>query len=369
MWGKIGLTVALLGGAFVDQGATGVPAQAADRTVNIYNWSDYIDESILKDFERDTGIKPVYDTYDSNDVLETKLLAGKTGYDVVVPTSSFLAREIKAGALVPLDKTKLPNLSHASPVIQTRMQKFDPGNRYAVVYMWGTSGIGYNAKKIAERLPNAPVDSLKMIFDPAVVAKFADCGVYVLDAPDELVPAALKYIGEEPDSKDPKVLEKASAVLMKVRPFIRKFHSSQYIEDLASGDICLAYGWSGDVVQAQKRAIDAKNGVDVQYRIPREGAQMWFDSFTMPKGAPHPAEAMAFINYMLKPDIIARATNFVFYPNGNKDADALVDKAVKSDPNIYPPDAMLAKLYTIAPYDQASQRVLTRIWTRVKGAS
>jgi len=344
-------------------------AQAADKVVNVYNWSDYIDESILRDFERETGIKVVYDTYDSNDILETKLLAGKTGYDVVVPTSGFLAREIRAGVLRPLDKSKLPNLVHFSPTIAERMQKFDPGNKYAVVYMWGTSGIGYNVDKIARRMADAPVDSLRMIFDPAVVAKFADCGVYVLDAADELVPAALKYIGENPDSKDPAVLEKAKAVLLKVRPYIRKFHSSEYIEALANGDICLAYGWSGDVVQAKKRAEEAKNGVHVEYRVPREGAQMWFDSFAMPKDAPHPEAGLAFIDYMLRPEVIAKASDYVFYPNANKDADALVKAAVKSDPDVYPPAAVLPRLYTISPFDQAAQRVLTRIWTQVKGAS
>jgi putrescine transport system substrate-binding protein len=270
---------------------------------------------------------------------------------------------------MPLDKAKLPNLSHLSPDIAARMQKFDPGNNYAVVYMWGTSGIGYNADKIKARMADAPVDSLRMIFDPAVVSKFADCGVYLLDAPDELVPAALKYIGEDPDAKDPATLEKAEAVLMRVRPYISKFHSSQYIDDLANGDICLAYGWSGDVVQAKKRAEESKIGVHIAYRVPREGAQMWFDSFAMPKDAPHPDAALAFINYMLRPEVIAKASNFVFYPNANRDADALVKPEVKSDPDIYPPAAILPKLYTISPFDQTSQRVLTRIWTQVKGAS
>ncbi|HYM33379.1 MAG TPA: polyamine ABC transporter substrate-binding protein [Candidatus Cybelea sp.] len=345
------------------------PADAAGRVVNVYNWSDYIDSQILKDFERDTGIKVVYDTYDSNEVLETKLLAGKTGYDVVVPTSYFLAREIRAGAIRALDKAKLPNLAHLSPAIMARMARFDPGNDHAVVYMWGTSGIGFNADMIGKRMQDAPTGSLRMVFDPAVAAKFADCGIMVLDAPDEIVPAALKYLGEDPDSKDPKTLAKAEAALLKVRPYIRKFHSSEYIEALANGDICLAFGWSGDVVQAKKRAEEAKRGVLIEYRIPQEGAQMWFDSFAMPNDAPHPAEALAFIDYMMRPDVIARASNFVFYPNANRDADDLVSAEVKSDPEIYPPPDTFARLYTISPYDQAAQRVLTRVWTHVKGAS
>ncbi len=342
-------------------------AEAQQRKeVYVYNWSDYIDFKILDDFTKETGIQVIYDTYDSNDLLETKLMAGKTGYDVVVPTSSFLARQIKAGVLAKLDKAKLANLRHMDPAIMERMRAYDPGNEHAVVYLWGTTGIGVNEKAVEQRLPNAPVNSLAMIFDPAVAAKFKDCGIMVLDAPDDLIPAALRYLGLNPDAKDADSIAKAEALLMKARPNIRKFHSSQYIEDLANGVICVAFGWSGDIVQARQRAIDAKKGVAVQYRVPKEGALMWFDSFAIPKDAPNPGHALAFIDYMMRPKVIAQASNTVYYPNANMDSTPFVDKDVKADPDIYPPPEVLKTLYTITPYDQASQRLLNRAWTRIK---
>jgi putrescine transport system substrate-binding protein len=342
-------------------------AEAQQRKeVYVYNWSDYIDFKILDDFTKETGIQVIYDTYDFNDLLETKLMAGKTGYDVVVPTSPFLARQIKAGVIRKLDKAKLANLRHMDPQIMERMRAYDPGNEHSVVYLWGTTGIGVNEKMVKQRLPNAPVNSLAMIFDPAVAAKFKDCGIMVLDAPDELIPAALRYLGLNPDAKDAESIGKAEALLMKTRPNIRKFHSSQYIEDLANGAICVAFGWSGDVVQARQRAKDAKKGVEVQYRVPKEGALMWFDSFAVPKDAPNPDHAMAFIDYMMRPQVIAQASNAVFYPNANKDSAPFVDKDVKADPDIYPPPEVLKTLYTITPYDQASQRLLNRAWTRIK---
>ncbi|WP_119420496.1 polyamine ABC transporter substrate-binding protein [Desertibaculum subflavum] len=346
--------------------ALALPVAAEDKVVHVYNWSDYIDKDVLADFTKETGIKVVYDTYDSNEVLETKLMAGKTGYDVVAPTSYALARQIQAGVHRKLDKAKLPNLKHMSPVIAERMARYDPGNAHAVVYMWGTTGIGYNAKKIAERMPDAPTGSLRMLFDPNVVKRFADCGVNVLDDAAELFPAALKYLGLDPDSKQMADLEKAEKALMAIRPYIRKFHSSQYIEDLANGDTCLAFGWSGDILQAKARAAEAKSGVEIVYKIPREGAQMWFDSFAIPADAPHPDAAHAFIDYMMRPEVIARCTNAVSYPNGNKDADRFVEAAIKQDPEIYPPPARIATLFTISPYAQRQQTQLNRMWTRIK---
>ena len=345
---------------------TGVAEAQSKKEVYVYNWSDYIDFKILEDFTKETGIQVIYDTYDSNDLLETKLMAGKTGYDVVVPTSNFLAREIKAGVIAPLDKSKLPNLKNLDPAIMQRMAAYDPGNAHGVVYMWGTSGIGYNAKKVAERMPNAPVDSLALLFDPAVAAKFKDCGIMVLDAADELIPAALRYLGLNPDAKDAESIARAEAALLKVRPYIRKFHSSQYIEDLANGAICIAFGFSGDIVQARQRAKDAKKGVEIVYSVPKEGALMWFDNLAIPKDAPNKDNAHAFINYMLRPEVIARASNAVFYPNANKDADRFVDKEVKADKGVYPPPEVVKTLFTVTPYDQASQRALTRSWTKVK---
>lgn len=341
-------------------------AQAQEKVVNVYNWSDYIDESILEDFEKETGIKVVYDVFDSNEVLETKLLAGGTGYDVVVPTGSFLARQIQAGAFQKLDKSKLPNLKNMWDVVAKRTEKYDPGNDYSINYMWGTTGLGYNEEKILERMPDAPVTSWKMIFDPEVVSKFADCGIHVLDAPTELIPAALNYIGEDPDSKDPDVIAKAEDVLMAMRPYVQKFHSSEYINALANGDICLAVGWSGDVLQARDRADEANNGVTVNYVSPDEGALMWFDQMAIPADAPHPENALTFLNYIMDPQVMAKASNYVYYANGNKASQEFLEEDVIGDPAIYPTPAALETLYTVTPYPPKVQRVVTRLWTKVK---
>jgi len=341
-------------------------AQAQEKVVNVYNWSDYIDESILEDFEKETGIKVVYDVFDSNEVLETKLLAGGTGYDVVVPTGSFLARQIQAGVFQKLDKSKLPNLSNMWDVVEKRTVTYDPGNEYSINYMWGTTGLGYNEDMIKERMPDAPVTSWRMLFDPEVVSKFADCGIHVLDAPTELIPAALNYIGEDPDSKDPEVIAKTEDVLMAIRPYIQKFHSSEYINALANGDICLALGWSGDVLQARDRAAEAENNVTVNYVAPDEGALMWFDQMAIPSDAPHPENAHAFLNYIMDPQVMARASNYVYYANGNKASQEFLEEDVISDPAIYPTQAALETLYTTTPYPPRVQRTVTRLWTKVK---
>lgn len=345
------------------------PAAAQTRTVNVYNWSDYIDPQVLKDFERETGIRVRYDVYDSNDTLEAKLLAGKTGYDVVVPTQYYMARQVQAKLLRPLDKDKLPNLKGLDPALMERLAKFDPGNRHAAIYLWGTSGIGLNPDKIKQRMPNPPASSLRMLFDPAVVSKFADCGVVVLDAPDEIMVAALKYLGLDPNAKDADSIAKAEAAVMKVRPYIRKFHSSQYINDLANGDACLAYGFSGDILQARTRAEEAKKGVRVQYLLPREGAQQWFDVMVIPADAPNPDHAHAFINYILQPAVIAKITNAVQYPNAVPASLPLVSKEAMADRDVFPPADAIKSLYTVQPFNQAEQRLLTRAWTRIKGGS
>ena len=353
-------------GAMLALAVVAGPVLAQDKVVNVYNWSDYIDESILEDFEKETGIKVVYDVFDSNEVLETKMLAGGTGYDVVVPTGTFLARQIQAGAFQKLDTAKLPNLSNMWDVVARRTAKYDPGNAYSINYMWGTTGIGYNEEEILERMPDAPVNSWRMLFDPEVVSKFADCGIHVLDAPTELIPAALNYIGEDPDSQDPDVIAKAEGVLMAVRPYIQKFHSSEYINALANGDICLALGWSGDVLQARDRADEANNGVTVVFVVPDEGALMWFDQMAIPADAPHPDEALIFLNYIMQPEVAAKASNYVYYANGNKASQELLEKDVIDDPAIYPTPAALETLYTTSPYSPKVQRVVTRLWTKVK---
>jgi putrescine transport system substrate-binding protein len=340
-------------------------ASAADRVVNVYNWSDYIDDSILADFTKETGIKVVYDVYDSNETLEAKLLAGGTNYDVVVPTASFLQRQIAAGVYQKLDKSKIPNLSNMWTEITDRAQKYDPGNEYAVDYMWGTTGLGYNIDKMKAILGTDERPSWDILFKPEMAAKFKDCGIYMLDSPSDVLPSVLAYLGLDPDSRDPGDLKKAQDLLTSIRPYIRKFDSSNYISALAQGDICLVLGYSGDVFQARSRAEEAKNGVKIGYSIPSQGAQMWFDMMAIPKDAPHVAEAHEFINYIMKPEVIAKASNFVFYANGNKASQQFVDKEVLDDPVIYPPEDMMKKLFTTTPYDNKIQKTVTRLWTTV----
>lgn len=353
---------ALVGVAFV--AACGEKEE--EKVVNVYNWSDYIDEEILKEFTAETGIKVVYDVFDSNDVLETKLLAGKTGYDVVVPTSGFMSRQIKAGVFQKLDQSKFKNAGNLWDMIKERTAVYDPGNAYSINYMWGSTGIGYNVGKIAERMADAPVNSWRMVLDPSIVSKFADCGVYMLDASDELVPAALAYLGEDPNSKDPAIIAKAEGVLMAVRPFITKFHSSEYIDALANGDICLAVGWSGDVLQARDRAAEAEKGNDVTYVAPDEGALMWFDQMAIPADAPHPNNAHIFLDYIMRADVMAKASNYVYFANGNLASQKLLNEDVLTDPAIYPTPAALKGLYTTTPYDSKIQAIITRMWTKIK---
>jgi len=343
------------------------PVKAQQKRVNFFNWSDYIEPGVLKDFTRDTGIEVTYDTFDSNDLLETKLLAGKSGYDVVVPTAYFLERQIKAGVFRPLDKAKLPNLANMWPEITQRLAAYDPGNQHAVNYMWGTTGIGYNVKKARDILgAEAKIDSWDTVFNPESIARFKDCGVHMLDSSDDVFSAALNYLGLNPNSKDPADLQKAADVLMKVRPYVRKFHSSEYLNALASGEICLVLGWSGDVKQAQKRAAEAKNGVEIAYAIPKEGAQMWFDNLVIPKDAPNVEAAHALIDYLQRPEIAARNTNFIAYANGNLTSQKFVDKAILEDPSVYPDEATRKRLYTITAQDQKTLRLTNRLWTRVK---
>jgi putrescine transport system substrate-binding protein len=354
------IVVAMPGGV-----ATAQPAK--ERTVNFYNWSDYIDPVVLEDFTRETGIKVKYDTFDSNDMLETKLLAGRTGYDLVVPTAYFLARQIKAGVFQKLDKTKLPNLQNAWDEIAKRLSAYDPGNQYAVNYMWGTTGIGYNVKKAREVLgTDAKIDTWDVVFKPDLIARFKDCGVHMLDASDDVFAAALNHLKLDPNTKEQGKLEKAADLITKVRPSVRKFHSSEYLNALASGEICLVLGYSGDIKQAQKRAAEAKNGVEIGYAIPKEGAQLWFDNLAIPKDARNVAEAHALINYLLKPEVAAKNSNFISYANGNAASRAFIDKAILEDKTIYPDDAAMRGFYTIMAHDQKTQRLINRMWTRIK---
>jgi len=342
-------------------------AQAQQKRVNFYNWSDYIDPAVLKDFTRETGIEVTYDTFDANEILETKLLAGKSGYDVVVPTAYFLERQIKAGVFHKLDKSKLPNLANVWPDIAKRLAAYDPGNQYAVNYMWGTTGIGYNVNKARDILgPDFKIDSWELVFNADNLAKFKDCGVYMLDSSDDIFPAALNYLGLNPNSKDAADLQKAADLVTKVRPSVRKFHSSEYLNALAGGEICLVVGWSGDIKQAQKRAAEAKTGIEIGYSIPKEGAQMFFDNLAIPKDAKNPDAAHALIDYLLRPEIAARNSAYVSYANGNLASQKFISKAVLEDPSIYPDAATMQRLYTITPQDQKTLRLTNRLWTKVK---
>lgn len=342
-----------------------VSAHAQERVVNVFNWSDYIDASIIDDFTKETGIKVRYDVYDSNEILETKLLAGGSGYDVVVPTGSFLERQIQAGVFQKLDKSKLPNIKNMWDMVSERTNIFDPGNEYSVNYMWGTVGIGYNIAKIKEALGTDKIDSWAAVFDPEQAAKLKDCGINFLDSPTDMFPVTLAYLGLNPDSHDPADIAKAEETLTKVRPFVRKFHSSEYINGLANGDICVAVGYSGDVFQARDRAEEAKQGVELAYAIPKEGTQMWFDQMAIPADAPHKEEALEFINYMMKPEVIAKSSNYVFYANGNKASQEFLDEAVHDDPAVYPDEATMAKLFVNTALDAKTQRIFTRTWTKV----
>ena len=335
--------------------------------VNVYNWSDYIAEDQLKAFEKDSGIKVNYTTYDSNEILEAKLRAGRSGYDVVVPTASpFFVRQLAANLYKPLDKAKLKNLKNLDPEIMGALAKYDPGNAHAIPWMWGTTGIGYNVDAVKKRMADAPVDSLKMIFDPAVVSKFADCGVMVLDSATDVFPAALKYLGLDPDSKKPEDLAKAADVVKAVRPFIRKFHSSEYINALAGGDICLAFGYSGDIFQARDRAAKAKDKQDIAYAIPREGSLLWIDVAAIPKDAPNADNALRFLDFMLEPKVAAASSELTGYANANLPATALLPKDISSNPLIYPPANVRATFYTITAGTAEQTRERTRLWTTVK---
>ncbi|MEE9428781.1 MAG: polyamine ABC transporter substrate-binding protein [Paracoccaceae bacterium] len=335
--------------------------------VRVFNWSDYIDEELLAKFEEETGIELIYDVFDSNEVLETKMLAGGSGYDVVVPSGTFLQRQITAGAFQSLDFSKLPNSGNLWDVIKDRTAQYDPDNAYSINYMWGTTGIGVNLGKVAEALgDDAPIGSLALIFDPANMEKLASCGVHFLDAPAEMIPAVLAYIGENPDSQDIEVIEKAEAILAAVAPYVQKFHSSEYINGLANGDICVAFGWSGDVLQARDRAAEAENGVEIAYNAPSEGALMWFDQMAIPFDAPNPEAAHIFLNFIMDAQNMADASNYVYYANGNAASQPLLEEDVIGDPAIYPDEATLANLYTTSPYDAKVQRIVTRLWTRVK---
>ena len=345
-------------------GGEAAPAGAEEKVLNVYNWSDYVDPAIIEQFTAETGIKVNYDVFDSNEVLETKLLTGNSGYDVVVPSAYFLERQIQAGVFRKLDPSKLPNLANMDPELQQRAAAHDPGNEHAVIYMWGTTGIGYDAGKIEAIMPDAPVDSWSLIFDPDIVSRFKDCGVSVLEDPTDIVGTVLLWLGRDPNSEAQEDLDAAEAALLAIRPYIRKISSAQVIEDLANGEVCIAVGYSGDVLQAQSRAEETGQAVDIRYSIPNEGALLWFDTLAIPADAAHPDNAHAFIDFLMKPEVAAANSDFVYYANANAAATALVEEELRNNPGVYPTPEVKARLQPNLTKSADFTRLLNRAWTR-----
>lgn len=353
---------------FLTASAFALAAGAAHAdSIAVFSWSDYIAPDTLERFTEATGIDVTYDVYDSNEVLEARLMAGSSGFDVVVPTADFMQRQAAAGIYQPLDKDLLPNLANMDPELMAQAAAFDPDNAYGVIYMWGTTGVGFNAEAVAERLGEDHGHSgWDMLFDPEVVSQLGDCGVSLLDSPSDVFPAVLAWMGRDPKSTDPEDLEAAAEALAAVRPHLRYFHSSQYITDLANGETCVAMGWSGDVFIAADRAAEAGRGVEVDYVIPAEGAMLWFDMMAIPADAPNPEGAHAFLNFIMEPEITAGITNYVWYANANIPAMEFVEEEIASHPGIFPDRETQSRLFTRVVYDMRTDRLLTRLWTRVR---
>ena len=354
----LSLVAALMAGGAVAQ---------EEKVLHVYNWSDYIAEDTIANFEKETGIKVVYDVFDSNEVLEAKLLAGNTGFDVVIPSSDFLARQIQAGVFMSLDKSKLPNLGNMDADVMTLLKDKDPDNAHSIPYLGGRPSINNKPKKVAEVMgPDFKMDSWDAVLKPENLSKLSKCGVSFLNAPTEIFATVLHYTGKDSNSTNIADYKEAGKLLSTLRPYITYFHSSQYINDLANGDICVAIGWSGDVMQAAARAKDANNGVVVDYVIPKEGALVFYDMMAIPADAKHPENAHAFINYLMKPDVIAKISNFVSYASANKASLPMVDAAIRDNPNIYPTAEMKPKMFTLKVLPQKVNREVTRVWTKVK---
>jgi putrescine transport system substrate-binding protein len=346
------------------QAGADVAAATEEKVLNVYNWSDYIDPAVIEGFQKETGIAVRYDVFDSNEVLETKLLAGNSGYDVVVPSAYFLERQIEAGVFRKLDRSLLPNMGNLDEGLRASVAAHDPRNEHGVIYMWGTTGIGFDADKIKAIMPDAPTDSWSLVLDPAIVSKFKDCGVSFLDDPTDMVGTVLLWLGKQPNSESEEDLKLAEEALLKIRPYIRTIHSSQYIEDLANGEICIAVGYSGDVLQARDRAAESGKTTDIRYVIPREGALMWFDTLAIPADAAHPVNAHAFINYLLRPDVAAANSNFVNYATANVAALPQVSEELRNDAGIYPTPEVKERLQPNLAKSAEFTRLLNRAWTR-----
>ena len=336
--------------------------------VRVYNWSDYIADSTIREFEKETGIDVTYDVYDSNEILEGKLLSGNTGYDIVGPSSEFMGRQIIAGVYQKLNKDALYNYDNLDPAMMSLLENLDPDNAHSIPYLWGTTGIGYNKQKAIEVMGvDFAMNTLDVVFIPEIIAKFQHCGVAFLDAPSEMFKAALHYLGLNPNSQNPKDYQGQSTELFNnVRPYIQYFHSSKYINDLANGDICLAFAWSGDVLQAADRASESGNGVQIEYRIPKEGTLMWFDMLAIPADAPNPGNAHKFLNYILKPEVIAEISNKVNFANANIPSKSLIKADSLNNPDIYPEEELMRKLFLAKILPPDIDRVMTRQWVDIK---
>jgi putrescine transport system substrate-binding protein len=339
---------------------------AAEATLNVYSWADYIAPDTVANFERATGIKVRYSTFESNEVLETKLLTGHTNYDIVVPTDFFFERLMKAGVFRKLDKTALPNSGNLDPDLMQKLAVHDPGNLYSVPYLWFTTGLGYNLDKVRERLGSAEINSWSLLLDPKNAAKLQDCGILIIDSPTDVFSSVLMYLGKDPNSRDPADFSAAADTLMKIRPFVRAIDSVGIIGDLANGGLCLILGWSGDIMLARYRAQEASNGVKIRYFVPREGGLIGADMMSIPADAPHPRNAEIWMNYLMRPEVMAGITNAVKYPNGNRASLKFVAEAIRSDPAIYPDAETRAKLQTLPATPPELVRLTTRLWTRFR---
>jgi putrescine transport system substrate-binding protein len=340
--------------------------RGGQKVVHVYNWTDYIGRTTIADFEAKTGIRVVYDTYDSNEIVETKLLTGRTGYDVVFPTASVLSRLARIGVFLELDRSKLPNFTNLDRDILERMATYDPGNRHAMPYMWGTTGLGYNPALVKKALGTDTLDSWRAVFDPAQASKLATCGITMLDAPEDVFEAAEAFAGTPSNNEDPAELAAAEKLVARVRPYVRAFDSSTHLNSLASGDICVALSWSGLMLQARDRGAAAQPPIEVRYLIPREGAPMWFDAAAIPADAPHPDNAHAFLNFLMDPRVIAAVSNEIRYANSNAASLPYVDADMREDPSIYPPERMRVRLHVAATRSQEYSRLVNRAWMRIK---
>ena len=343
-------------------------AATEDKRLFIYNWTDFIGRNTIAEFAKQTGIKVTYDVYDSEETMDARLLAGSSGYDVVVASTEYFGREIKAGVYIALDRTKLPNWKNLDPRILAIQSVHDPGNAHSVPYLHAINGFAYNVDMIKARMPNAPVDSLDMIFKPEIVAKFADCGVTLLDSAADTLMLAMRYLGLDPNSTRREDYQAAEALLLKVRPYVRSFDSSEYLNALANREICIAMSWSSDYALSRARARAVGVNVNLAFSVPKEGANQNFTSLLIPEGAPHPQAAYEFINFMLRPDVIAAITNEIYYGNDNAASRSLINPTILADETLYPTPAIEARLYRADEASAATERIRTRTWTRVKTA-